>query len=152
MTTKKITNKPGIILDFIEQFRKFGPGVEDCFSNGMCWYFTTILRGRFGMEHIVMYDPIVNHFATEIDGRIYDITGDITDDPQYKFEMWPTFIYKDLRETERIRRDCILKVPSQIQICAICGHGYYDDYGSFICDIDDSPVDLDTPCIKGVER
>lgn len=152
MMNKKIEARPGIVLDFIRQFQQFGPQVTDCFSNGMCWYFTTILRARFGWEYLVMYDPIVNHFATQIDDRIYDITGDITDNPEYKFEMWATFIYKDPKHTNRIRRDCILKVPPQVQICNICGHGYYDDYGNYICDKDNSPVEFDVPCQKGETR
>ena len=142
----KITNKHEVVLNFIEQFRHFGPNIENCFSNSMCWYFTTILRGRFVIENQAMYDPIANHFATEIDGRIYDITGDITDNPEYKFEYWGSYWLNDLNETALIRRDCIWKIPPDLLTCGICPHGYEDDYGNLICDVDNSPVDWDDPC------
>lgn len=104
MTTK--------INNFIKQFRDFGPDVVDCFSNGMCWYFTVILRERFGAgdEYRVVYDPVINHFALEMDeGHIFDITGDITDNKEYKWQYWEDYIQQNIREAQRICRDCILK-------------------------------------------
>lgn len=146
----KITNKHEVVLNFIEQFRRFGPDVENCFSNGMCWHFTMILRGRFGMENMVMYDPVANHFAAKIDDHIYDITGDITDDPEYKFEYWASYWLDDLKETARIRRDCIWKIPSDLLTCGICPYSFEDDWGNLICPKqDDSPVDWDDPCHCG---
>lgn len=145
----KITNKHEVVLNFIEQFRAFGDAIEDCFSNGMCWHFTMILRGRFGMENMVMYDPVANHFATKIGDHIYDITGDITDNPAYKFEYWASYWLNDLKETARIRRDCIWKIPHDLLTCGICPYGYEDDFGNLICDIDNSPVDWDDPCKCG---
>ena len=102
------------INDFIAQFRQFGPDVVNCFSNGMCWYFTTILRERFGEEYRVMYDPIINHFALEIEDRIYDINGDITDDKQYKWRYWDEFIQEDVMLAQRICCDCILKIKREV--------------------------------------
>ena len=98
------------VLNFIQQFQSFGPKVIECFSCGMCWYFATILRERFGQNHSIVYDPIINHFATRIDGRIYDITGDITDDPQYNFVIWEDYKTIDELHTNRLYRDCILKL------------------------------------------
>jgi hypothetical protein len=97
------------INNFIKQFRDFGPDVVNCFSNGMCWYFTVILRERFGEEYKVVYDPIINHFALEIYGRIYDITGDITENSEYNWKYWDEFIQEDVMLAQRICRDCILK-------------------------------------------
>lgn len=142
--------KQEVILEFIKQFRTLG--AENCFSNGMCWYFTLILRSRFGYHNEVVYDSIINHFATEIDGRIYDITGDITNNPEYKWERWSSFIYKDPRHTERIRRDCIWKLPEEAVICEFCTHCFTDDWGSTICDIDNTPVDTNDCCEHGISK
>ena len=35
-----LKTKHDVILNFIEQFRELG--AENCFSNGMCYYFTVI--------------------------------------------------------------------------------------------------------------
>ena len=95
---------------------------------------------------------IINHFACKIDGRIYDITGDITDDVDYKWETWVTFKQKDQKETMRIVRDCVWKIPNDVLVCGICPMCFEDDWGNHICDIDNSPVDPDTPCTKGGVR
>lgn len=94
------------IESFIKQFRDLG--AENCFSNGMCYWFAFILNSRFpGGE--IMYDEIANHFGCEICGRVYDITGDVTD--TYNWVPWLKFIYKDVALTKRLFRDCILKLP-----------------------------------------
>lgn len=140
--------KHDIILDFIKQFRDLG--AENCFSNGMCYHFMSILRKRFGPYCTTpMYDEVLNHFATKIDDRIYDITGDITDDERYHWERWTSVIQKDYKHAWRIRRDCIDKVPSDVKICKYCDNCFYDEVLCVhICDIDNSPVDEDTPCVK----
>ena len=146
--TTKINNKQDLILDFIRQFRDLG--AENCFSNGMCWHFATILCNRFTPYANKVYDPIINHFATEIDGRIYDITGDITDSKEYKWELWASYYYKDMKETTRILRDCADKIPADVKVCGYCDHCYGDDFGNYICDIDNSSRDLDELCDKEV--
>ena len=110
-----------------------------------------ILRKRFGPFCTTpMYDEVMNHFATKIDGRIYDITGDITDDPKYKWERWTTVRSRDWRHTERILRDCVDKVPSGVLICKYCDLCFFDEtLGAHICDLDKEAVDVDTPCRKG---
>jgi hypothetical protein len=50
-----------------------------------------------------MYDPIINHFAARIDGRLYDITGDVTD--KYSMIEWESF--DDDLEKQRIIDYCI---------------------------------------------
>jgi hypothetical protein len=95
----------------------------------------------------------MNHFATEIDGRIYDITGDITDDPQYHWKRWTAVCAEDYKHASRIHRDCADKVPSDTLICKYCDNSFYDEIlNTHLCGLDNTPVDLDTPCIKGVER
>lgn len=135
-----------LILNYIKQFRVLG--AEKCFSNGMCYHFTTLLRARFGDDCRVMYDPIINHFATEINDRIYDITGDITDNSKYKFVYWDSYKYNDLKEAQRIYRDCIYQVPNGIVLCGLCGHCYQDDWGILICDLYRKPVNFDDNCNK----
>lgn len=51
-----------------------------------------------------MYDPVANHFAAEIDGVVYDITGDVTE----RYNMVPWDSYGDDIHKLRIVRDCIL--------------------------------------------
>ena len=144
----KISNKHELVLDFIRQFRQLG--AENCFFNGMCWHFTLILRARFGYDYPVVYDEIANHFATEIDDRIYDITGDITNNTSYRWKYWASFQYKDLRLTERIRRDCIYKLPPEVITCNICRHSFCDDFGCRMCELkNNEPVDDHEMCGKG---
>lgn len=96
-----------IILKFCEQFRQLN--ATDCFLNGMCYWFAFILRGRFTAQNpIIMYDGVANHFGCKIENRIYDITGDVTE--QYKWEVWLEYADRDSLETSRIYRDCILKL------------------------------------------
>ena len=149
-----IKTKRDLIEDYIQQFRQFGTDVVDCFSNGMCYQFMVILRKRFGPFCTTpVYDEVMNHFATKIDGRIYDITGDITDDPKYKWERWTTVRSRDWRHTERILRDCVDKVPSGVLICKYCDLCFFDEtLNAHICDLDKEAVDVDTPCRKGGTR
>ena len=150
----RLKTKADVIEDYIQQFRQFGTDVVDCFSNGMCYHFMTILRKRFGPFCTTpMYDEAMNHFATKIDDRIYDVTGDITDDPRYHWERWTTVRSRDWRHTERILRDCVDKVPSDTLICKYCDNSFYDEIlNTYLCGLDNTPVDLDTPCVKGIER
>ena len=104
-----MTHRYEVISDFINQFKAYGPNVIDCFSNGMCYYFAQILNSRFGPSTKIVYDPIINHFAVEYDMRIYDITGDITDNSEYHWYDWDIYKHEDPLHTERICRDCILK-------------------------------------------
>lgn len=149
-----ITTKRDLIEDYIQQFRQFGTDVVDCFSNGMCYQFMVILRKRFGPFCTTpVYDEVMNHFATEIDGRIYDISGDITDNQEYHWKRWTQVAADDWKHAQRIRRDCSDKVPSDVVICKYCGHCFYDDIlNTYLCDKDNNVVDLDTPCTKGETR
>ena len=143
-----IKTKRDVIENSIKQFRDFGPQVVDCFSHGMCYQFMTILRKRFGPFCTTpVYDEIINHFATEIDGRIYDITGDITDDPEYHWERWSDVKRADPALAKIIRRDCILKIPDDQRSCELCAHCFYDEIlNCFLCDKDNLPVDTYGVC------
>lgn len=86
------------VLYFIRKFR----GAEDTFLNGCCYWFAEILERRFHGRK--MYNPIENHFACDIEGKLFDVTGEI--DPT-GFEDWGLFMGKDELLTKRLVRDCI---------------------------------------------
>lgn len=101
-----------MVLKFIAKFTNNGKRQEviDTFSCGCCYWFADILWDRFMFEAKkcrIVYDPIINHWACKINDRIYDITGDITNDTQYNWEDWIDFEYKDRMLTKRLYRDCI---------------------------------------------
>jgi hypothetical protein len=140
-------NKHELILDFCKQFRSLG--AENCFSNGMCYWFAHILKERFIHESTeIMYAEIPNHFACRINDRIYDITGDITD--KYNWESWERFSFKDFALTERIIRDCVDKFPSHTPFCGTCLHAFTDEWSNLICNKDNHPVQYNQSCnLKG---
>lgn len=146
--------KHELVLDYIKQFRDFGPDVETLFSRGMCYHFMILLRQRFGSAHCsIMYDQVANHFATLIEGRIYDITGDITDNPEYKWERWSDVKKSDPALAKIIRRDCILKIPDDQRSCELCVHCFYDEIlNCFLCDYDNEPVDTYGVCRREVYK
>ena len=139
----KIENKQDLILDFIKQFRDLG--AENCFSNGMCYWFAYILKNRFLSEHChVMYDEVDNHFGCEINGVVYDINGIA---PAHNWEPWYEMMTNDPLLYTRILRDCRDKVPAGVLICNYCDEGYYDDWGNLICGRDNHPCGPNDPCI-----
>ena len=92
--------RKSLILDFIKQFRDLNS--TECFNYGMCYWFAFILVHRFG--GVIVYQPIDNHFAANIDGTFYDINGIIFDTTNWG--PWPT---EDIALNMRIERDCIRK-------------------------------------------
>ena len=93
------------VTDFLKRFR-FSENITDVFSNGCCYWFAKILYDRFTLTHgaTLMYDEVENHFGTKIDGRVYDITGDVT----FKYEWKPFSDVDDELLRARIIRDCIM--------------------------------------------
>ena len=92
------------VQNFIDRFHS-DKNIDIVFTQGCCFWFATILFGRFirdGAE--IMYDQTANHFGTRVGDRVYDITGDVTD--EYTWEPWSDFDDKPLRE--RIVRDSIM--------------------------------------------
>ena len=95
------------VLHFISRFKSGDKEnrVEYVFTNGCCFWFAYILQSRFASDGaVIMYDDIMNHFGTEISGRIYDITGDVTE--QYSWIPWNNI--QDELHRSRIIRDCVL--------------------------------------------
>lgn len=95
----------GVILDFINYFKN----AQEIFLNGCCFWFAFILQERFGGT--MMYEPVENHYLQEIGGRLYDVSGDVTD--QYgaskHLMRWSDMEQFDSSLYRRLIRDCIKK-------------------------------------------
>ena len=96
-------DKEAEILSFIKCFE----GATDVFLNGCCFWFAQILRLRFGGRTV--YAPVVGHFMQEVEGRLYDVTGDVTGeyDGAIKYD-WETYALSDSSNYARIYRDCVV--------------------------------------------
>ena len=100
------------VLMFIGRFTtditgtKTRDDVIECFIQGCCYWFAYILRARFEQEYgaEIVTDYTANHFGTRIKGRVYDITGDVTDD--YNWVPWSEC--EDELRRKRIVEDCIM--------------------------------------------
>lgn len=126
-----MNSKSDLILNFIEQFRELG--AENCFANGMCYWFAHILQARFAEENpYIMYAPIANHFFCKIDDKYYDIQGEYH--PKEKIHYWIDYDKVDWLETLRIIRDCVDKCPAGTRLCGHCTSWSIDDWGCGICD------------------
>ena len=105
-----ISTKQDLILDFIKQFRDLG--ATNCFSNGMCYWWAQTLQFRFAShEPKIVYDQVANHFGCEIAGKVYDITGEITD--KYTWEDFFALEEKDELLFNRLLRDCVFKTEDE---------------------------------------
>lgn len=89
---------------FIEKFR-FSDSIETVFTCGCCFWFAYILCRRFINAELV-YDQVEGHFGAKIDGRVYDITGDVTDG--HEWEPLLNIQKEDPLLFRVILRDCIL--------------------------------------------
>lgn len=93
------------VLGFIKHFQN--PGTIATFTEGCCYWFARILCERFRNDSpIMMYDPVMNHFAALIRGHIYDVTGEIYEEG---FVVWDEYEKLDELESGRIERYCIKK-------------------------------------------
>lgn len=99
------------IMLFISRFTGGGRFKEviQVFTSGACYWFAKILHERFSRcvgdpDVTLVYDATINHFGCKINGRVYDITGDCTE--EYNWSRWPTF--EDISWERRVVRDCIL--------------------------------------------
>jgi len=73
------------IVKFIKKFQ--GKDTISIFTNHCSYWFAFILYKRFIRNGAKIMVNIENkYFGTEIDGRIYDITGDISD--KYNWIPW----------------------------------------------------------------
>ena len=89
---------------FLKRFHA-AKDVDEVFVSGCCYWFAAVLFGRFIRDGAaIMYDRAENHFGTKVHGRVYDITGDVTD--KYDWITWDSI--SDPEHRARITRDCIL--------------------------------------------
>lgn len=96
------------VARFTDRFTQNGTneGVINCFTNGCCFWFASCLFERFiNSDPDIVYDVVANHFGCLIEGRVYDITGDVTD--KYNWESWYEAYFDDIARGARIYRDCI---------------------------------------------
>ncbi len=97
------------ILDFIKHFQN--EGTIKTFTEGCCYWFAKILCERFEMDHyrtMLMYNNIDGHFATKINGRLYDITGELNETADWK--IWDEFQENEPIYSKTVIRDCIKKL------------------------------------------
>lgn len=101
-----------IILNFIKNFQN--EGTIKTFSKGCCFWFAFILETRFKnfdqenkFSCRIMYNQVIGHFACEIGGDLYDITGKI----EYTNDWipWVDWFLTEPSYREIVVRDCILK-------------------------------------------
>lgn len=116
--------------EFIKSFHHFEHDVTATFTMGCCYWFAVIMHERFPNSTIKIAETRIRsqeevdemkrlgfpdfankveecclHFITEIDGREYDITGDVTG--KYKSVPWDE--YPDGFRKQCIIEDCINK-------------------------------------------
>lgn len=97
-----------IILEFISKFSDDGSNkqVIKLFTEKCCYWFAEILANRFSGKHpIIVYDIDMCHFGTKIDNRVYDITGDVTD--QYDWIPWDEVSVRDSVLAYVVSKNCI---------------------------------------------
>ena len=94
-------SKTAEVAKFLKRFH-LNRDVDVVFTCGCCYWFAVILHQRFPHSRI-MYDVIGNHFVTEIGGRLYDVTGDVTG----KYDVIPWDTFKNTDHGTKIIRDCV---------------------------------------------
>lgn len=93
------------VLGFISNFR----GCEEAFTSGCCYWFAYILSGRFPEGQVVLAVQ-ENHFLTRVGGRLYDVTGDVTELYAGSFVLaWSDMAAYDELQYGRLLRDCVYK-------------------------------------------
>lgn len=92
------------VLNFIK--RRF---FKDCnWTNGNCWWFSSILCERFaaaGAER--WYCPVEGHFVTRIDGVFYDWNGIFIPCEKEQPQKWDELLWNDPTYAIRLIRDCM---------------------------------------------
>ncbi len=92
------------IGNFLARFHA-SDDVNEVFTQGCCYWFAVIMAMRFNSP--IMYSPVDNHFTVSIHGRLYDITGDVTE--KYPDSVsWIGYAMFDPSDFARIMRDCVL--------------------------------------------
>lgn len=80
-------------------------GVIDSFSGSNSYWFASILFKRFIRNNAtIMYDPKNQCFGTRIGTRVYDVTGDVTEN--HKWISW--LEYSNKVSKEKITKENIM--------------------------------------------
>lgn len=106
------------VEQFINDMKKFFPEeLESVFYRGYCYWFAFILAERFKGE--IWFNSKIVHFATKIDGQLYDIYGTVrpgicpvtgTEDYSESYWYnWATFQIENHDVIESIVNSCIKK-------------------------------------------
>lgn len=112
------------IANFLQRFHNFEHDVTHTFVHGCCYWFAVMMHARFPQSRIMYAYKIkptdeelawieqgkidagrcfaAMHFVTEINGRLYDITGDVTD--KYEVKPWDEV---QLAERQRIESHAV---------------------------------------------
>lgn len=129
-----LTRKPGTpvltpeeelnieVKRFIQRFQT--PDTKLIFTTGCCYWFAHILYTRFTMTHKqpeIWYNEVSGHFATMINKRLYDITGEIKD-MDAKWIKWDDYLINEPTYAAVVIRDCILKSPHSSKV--VCKSNY----------------------------
>lgn len=124
-----LTRKPGTpaltpeeeldieVRRFIQKFRT--AETQALFTGGCCYWFAHILYTRFTMAHKqpeIWYNEVSGHFATMINKKLYDITGEIKDKDD-KWIKWDEFATKEPSFAAQVIKDCIFKTSDSKVAC-----------------------------------
>lgn len=104
---------------FISKFKEvFREEIQFVFYRGFCYWFAFILADRFGGE--IWYNSKIVHFACKIQGRLYDIYGEVDkgispvtgeyDGSEAYWQSWEEYQVMNHDEAEQVVNSCIKKV------------------------------------------
>lgn len=80
-------------------------GVIESFSGRNSYWFASILFRRFIRNNAaIMYDPKNNCFGTRIGGKVYDVTGDVTEN--HKWISWVE--YSNNKSKDQVTKEDIM--------------------------------------------
>lgn len=97
------------VIQFIDDLKKISPAMfEYTFGMGYCYWLAVILADRFKGD--IWFNPCIVHFAAKIDGKLYDIYGQIDDTTSPFWVSWEEFQYQHQEAVESIVNSCIKKV------------------------------------------
>jgi hypothetical protein len=79
---------------------------DEKFTNGLCYWFAYILKGRFPNGEI-WYDQIENHFYFVVNNKTFDVSGEVTL-PNTAIK-WNEYSDYDELDYQRVIKYCVLK-------------------------------------------
>lgn len=104
-----------VILDFISGFKeKYEEQIVKLFTEDYSYYFATILNDRFSKAGYIMILPEEKQFYYKLFGKVYDITGEISDaNILEKLILWDLYLMKYNEEGMKIFKEDILKLSEE---------------------------------------